>query len=174
MRLTSLESVIKPNPVFVLQRQKIWLKRFWPLFLIPLAWWLTQNIGYSINLTGSLPQKLWLIVFNKQPTRGDYILFKAPVNSEVPAGTTVIKQVLGIPYDMVLRMNQDFFINGQYVVTAKKHSLQGEPLKPGPSGVLPDKQYYVASHHKDSFDSRYEKMGWINASQIIGVAYPLW
>lgn len=151
-----------------------WMKRFWPLVLIPLAIGLTQQFGYALNLTGSLPQKFWLIVFNKQPKQGDYILFKAPSKSGVPAGTTIIKQVLGTPGDAIIRVEQDFFINNDYVSTAKKRSLTGEPLNPGPQGLLEPGQYYVSSAHPDSFDSRYDKMGWITVNQIIGVAYPLW
>ncbi len=174
MQRIHLEPPKKSKNIFVITWQKSWLRYFWPLLLIPLAWWLTTQIGYAINLTQSFPQKFWLIVYHQQPTRGDYILFKAPIKSSVPAGTTVIKQVMGVPGDSIIRVNQDFFINGQYILTAKKHSLQGKPLKPGPAGILPEKQYYVASLHKDSFDSRYEKMGWITRNQIIGVAYPLW
>jgi conjugal transfer pilin signal peptidase TrbI len=164
-----LESDKKPNNIVVIS----WLKYFWPLLLIFFAWWLTTQVGYAVNVTHSFPQKVWLIVYHQKPARGDYVLFKAPANSGVD-GTPVIKQIIGVPGDSITRVNQDFFINSEYILTAKKHSLQGEPLKPGPSGVLPDKHYYVASHHKDSFDSRYEKMGWIAQSQIIGVAYPLW
>jgi conjugal transfer pilin signal peptidase TrbI len=174
MHKIPLDFPSKPQSIFIVSWQKSWIKRCWPLLLIPIALCLTQHIGYSINLTGSLPQKFWLIVFNKQPKRGDYILFKASLKSEVPTGTLVIKQVLGVPHDPVSRKNQDFFINGQYIVTAKKHSLKGEPLKLGPTGILKAGQYYVVSFHPDSFDSRYEKMGWIDAKDIIGVAYPLW
>ena len=67
-----------------------------------------------------------------------------------------------------------FYINDNYVATAKTHSLKGEPLTPSSEGVLGKGQYYVFTPHKDSFDSRYQKMGWVNQEQIIGVAYPLW
>lgn len=165
---------LKPPSIWIDAWQQSWVKRYWPLLLIPFAWCLTEHVGYSINVTESLPQKFWLIVFDKQPKRGDYVLFKSPVQSGVPKGTVVIKQVLGVPNDTVSRKRQDFFINDQYVVGAKRHSLSGEPLKPGPTGILKAGQYFVASFHRDSFDSRYEKMGWIDAFDIIGVAYPLW
>lgn len=57
---------------------------------------------------------------------------------------------------------------------AKAFSLQQEPLEPGPQGLLAEGQYYVWTPHKDSFDSRYAKMGWIDAPQLLGVAYALW
>lgn len=172
--ILNLESQFKPPNYFVGAFQKSLLKRYWPLLLIPCALLLTEHLGYSINLTSSLPQKFWLIVFKKTPKRGDYILFKPPFKSDVPRGTLVIKQVLGIPGDRVTKINQDFFINDQIVATAKRRSLTGKELVSGPTGILGSGQYYVSTPHVNSFDSRYEKMGWIHKNQIIGVAYPLW
>lgn len=173
--ILDIESQFKQKPCYLRQVwQRSPFKSYWPLLLVPLAWLLTQTVGYSVNLTGSLPQKFWLIVYKKTPKKNDYILFKPPLDSEVPPGTLVIKQVKGLPGDSVSRVEQDFFINNEYIATAKKHSLKGLPLSPGPTGILASDQYFVLSHHPDSFDSRYQKMGWIKTKQIIGVAYPLW
>jgi len=154
--------------------QTAWLRRLWPLWIVFAAWLLTENFGFSVNLTHSLPHKVWLIHLKALPKHGDYVLFEAPSSAKVPKETTVIKQALGIPKDRVTRVGQDFFINDHYVATAKKKSLTGELLIPGPDGVLAEGQYYVSTPHPDSFDSRYQKMGWISQSQIIGVAYPIW
>lgn len=173
--ILDIESQFKQRPCYLKQAwQRSPLKPYWPLLLVPLALLLTQTIGYSINLTGSLPQKFWLIVYKKTPRKGDYILFKPLLDAEVPQGTLVIKQVIGLPGDTIIRVEQDFFINNDWIATAKKRSLKGLPLSPGPTGVLAPGQYFVLSHHPDSFDSRYQKMGWIKTNQIIGVAYPLW
>lgn len=172
--LMDIESQLKPKNYFLQSWRKAWIKRFWPLLLIPLAIGLTQSLGYAVNLTGSLSQKLWLIVYKKTPKKGDYILFKAPCEAGIPRGTLVIKQIAGVPGDVITRVEQDFFINNECVAAAKKHSLQGLPLIPGPTGVLAEGQYFVLSAHPDSLDSRYQKMGWIKTDQIIGVAYPLW
>ncbi|MBP6103523.1 MAG: S26 family signal peptidase [Gammaproteobacteria bacterium] len=141
---------------------------------IVLAWVLSTHFGIAFNLSHSLPQKVWLIRLSQNPVRGDYVLFKAPFSVGLGENGTVIKQVIGVPGDEVLRIDRDFFINGSYVARAKAFSRQQEPLEPGPQGLLAEGQYYVWTPHKDSFDSRYAKMGWMDASQLLGVAYALW
>jgi len=147
---------------------------YWPLLLIPLAFWLGNHFAIVINQTDSLPQKIWLMALDQKPKRNDYVAFKPSVNSALPLGIILHKQVLGVAGDTVSLKGRDFYINGKFVATAKTHSLAGEPLTRGSTGTLEEGQYYVSTPHKDSFDSRYEKMGWINANQLLGVLYPLW
>lgn len=155
------------------------VKNYYGLAAVLLGvFWLTDNYRISINMMPSLPQKYWLVVKGKMPRRGDYVCFnpseKAAKELHLSPSVTFTKQVVGIAGDAITLKNRDFYINNQYMATAKTHSLKGEPLNPGPTGVLGKGQYYVFTPHKDSFDSRYEKMGWVNQKQIIGVAYPLW
>jgi len=149
-------------------------KRYWPLLLIPIALWVANNFRLVINTTNSLPQKVWILRLNKLPKKYDYIAFKPPLKSGLPQNLILHKQVLGVGGDVVTRKDRDFFINDEYVATAKTHSLKNEPLKLGPIGILTEGQYYVSTPHKDSLDSRYEMLGWINRSLILGVLYPLW
>ncbi len=74
---------------------------------------------------------------------------------------------------MITKKDRDFYINDKWVSTAKLHSRDGEDLDLGFEGVLQEGQYYVGAPHSDSFDSRYQKMGWINSEQIVAVAYPI-
>ena len=174
MNAMTLKLYHKPKKLFLLAWQRSLMRRFWPVLLIMFAWWVTQNFGYSINMTQSLPYKFWIIHLKQRPKRNDYVLFKAPIKSGVPQNTTVIKKVVGVANDLITTQSQDFYINGKYIATAKKYSLQGERLKKGAEGQLKPGQYFVWTSHPDSFDSRYEKMGWINQEQVIGVAYSLW
>jgi conjugal transfer pilin signal peptidase TrbI len=136
--------------------------------------WLTTHFGYAINLTDSLPKKYFLVHFNQKPKVCDLIVFRAPSALKLGKELTFTKRVMGVGGDRVTQKNRHFFINDHWVGRAKTHSLKGEPLKTGPTGIIPEGQYYVATEHKDSFDSRYQEMGWITLSQCIGVAYPLW
>jgi conjugal transfer pilin signal peptidase TrbI len=138
------------------------------------SWWVCQNFGYAINLTQSLPYKCFLVHLHGQPAVGDHITFKAPSYSGLPANATLTKKIIGKPGDKVVIKGQEIFINNQWIATVKTHSLQGEPLQIGPQGIIGKGQYYVATPHKDSFDSRYQRIGWISEELIIGVAYPLW
>jgi conjugal transfer pilin signal peptidase TrbI len=150
---------------------------FWvviPVLLTCFMCWVRTEIGFAINMTGSLPQRFFLVRFNQKPKVGDLIVFKGPEHLKLPETLTFTKQVKGKGGDIVTRKERDFFINGHWTSKAKTHSLKGEPLALGPVGVIPEGQYYVATEHKDSFDSRYQKMGWVSDAQCIGVAYPLW
>ena len=150
------------------------LYRYWPLLLIPLAFWIGNHFAIVINQTDSLPQKVWVMALHQKPKRYDYIAFKPSLKSGLPVNIILHKQVLGIKGDTVSLKGRDFYINQKYIATAKTHSLTGEPLQLGPTGKLKEGQYYVSTPNKDSFDSRYEKMGWINAGELLGVLYPLW
>ncbi len=148
--------------------------RCWPLLLIPVAFWLGNHFAIVINQTDSLPQKVWLMAVNQKPKRNDFVAFKAPLNSGLLKNIILHKQVLGVAGDVVSLKGRDFYINGDFVATAKTHSLENEPLSLGLTGTLKEGQYYVSTPHQDSFDSRYQKMGWINVNDILGVLYPLW
>jgi len=180
-----LYAAINPEPNFQKkEKENLGLKfkrfknsetfRYWPLLLIPLAFWLGNHFAIVINQTESLPQKVWVMALDQKPKRNDFVAFKPPVNSGLPRNIILHKQVLGVSGDVVTLKGRDFYINENYVATAKTHSLQNEPLMLGPTGILKEGQYYVSTPHQDSFDSRYQKMGWINGDQLLGVLYPLW
>lgn len=82
-------------------------------------------------------------------------------------------KAIGIPGDEVTREDNRFYINGEYIGTTKYRSRTGEPLRPGPIGVIPDGHYFVWTPHPDSYDSRYEDIGWISKDRIIGCAVRL-
>lgn len=165
--MTYLDSLNNRFPNFYKQSAVVFV-------LITMSWWLTQHFGISINLTHSLPYKVFLVQLNKTPRVGSYILFNAPTKAHLFENTQLLKQVFAGPGDSVTRVGQDFYINGKWVATAKSYSLKGEPLAVGGTGTLREGQYYVGTTHPDSFDSRYERMGWITQDRFIGVAYPLW
>ncbi|MEX0914724.1 MAG: S26 family signal peptidase [Wenzhouxiangellaceae bacterium] len=128
----------------------------------------------GINGTDSLPGVLYLVFKQATPdTRGDLVAFYPPQNRFYPQGMVFIKQAMGMPGDEVTRQGQDFYINGEYIATAKTHSRSRQPLRPGPTGVIPDGRYFVWTPHPDSYDSRYEDIGWIFNDRVIGRAVRL-
>jgi conjugal transfer pilin signal peptidase TrbI len=135
--------------------------------------WFDANFTLALNVTESLPVRLFLIHRGEQPGRGDYVAFRWLGGGPYPAGATFIKQVAGLPGDVVTQVDSDFFVNGHPVGRAKPLSRQGLKLEPGPTGTLPDGACYMRSPHPDSLDSRYALTGWVSQAQIIGRAHAL-
>lgn len=147
-----------------------------------LAFWaltgFAQNHALMINVSPSLPY--WAIWLDRQavPARGDIVLFDPPASDLLkrhfgsqpkPFG----KRVIGLPGDAVTERDRTFFVNGRAVAKAKIASLRGEPLALGPTGTIPAGCYFVATDHRDGFDSRYAAIGWICRPRILGVGRPI-
>jgi conjugal transfer pilin signal peptidase TrbI len=156
-------------------RTKVHLRRWWLAYLVAaVAAALFQAcFTLGINMSPSLPHRLYLIHMGAMPTRGDLVAFRWAGGGPYPAGVTFVKILHGMPGDAVTRIGRDFFVNGDAVGTAKPFSRTGTPLEPGAAGILPPDRYYVRAPHPDSLDSRYALTGWITREQIIGRAYVL-
>ena len=135
--------------------------------------WFDAHYTVGLNVTESLPSRLFLIHRGEQPGRGDYVAFRWAGGGPYPAGFTFIKVIAGMPGDVVTQLNRDYFVNCYPVGKAKPTSRQGNALEPGPTGTLPDGTYYVRAPHPDSLDSRYALTGWVSQAQIIGRAHAL-
>jgi len=144
-------------------------------FLKLLSLALSPWIRLGINGTESLPGVLYLVIKNEAPVvRDDLVAFYPPPNGYYPARMFFIKKVRGFPGDQVTRQGRAFYVNGIYVATAKSYSRSGMPLQLGPTGVIPDGKYFVWTPHPDSYDSRYEDIGWIPQDRVIGRAVRLY
>lgn len=133
--------------------------------------------GFAVNLSYSLPHKFYVIDKSYKSLdrlkQGDYVAFEWQ-GEFYPSGTQVIKEIAGMPGDVVTQQSRSFAVNGQPVGYAKEKSLDGMPLEANPfSGKIPEKFIWVKGDHKDSLDSRYQITGLIHAGQIIGRAYPV-
>lgn len=127
-----------------------------------------------INATTSLPNWAFFVDRKQTPRRGDIIFFVPPESALLASHFgrerhLFGKIVVGAPGDRVITMGRTFLIGGRPVATAKTASRRGEPLALGPTGVLPDGCYFVATPHPDSFDSRYAAIGWVCRPRILGV-----
>jgi len=132
---------------------------------------LPNDLRVGLNATDSLPGLVYVVRAGALPaTRGEAVAFRPPENRFYPERMVFVKKVLGLPGDVVSRAGQDFFINGEYVATAKRRARSGEALSPGPAGVIPAGAYFVWTPHPDSYDSRYEDIGWIPAERLVGRA----
>lgn len=144
---------------------------------VALGYALTHAMGryytVDINLTESLPYHLLYIDKTALPGRGDLLAFRVGQNRQYPAGTLFGKVVGGVAGDHVMRIDRQFFINGEPLAYAKPRSKLGRPLAAGPTGIIPAGHYFVYTNHKDSYDSRYADIGWVAPSQVVGRAVAL-
>lgn len=143
------------------------------LLVISVAIAFHAHYAIGVNVTASLPYRLFIIDKRDHPARGQYVAFRWPGGGPYLAGATFVKQIAGGPGDVVTRIDRDFFVNGHPMGLAKSLSRSGQPLKPGPTGTLPADRYYVRAPHPDSLDSRYRLTGWVSQAQIIGRAHVL-
>lgn len=126
-----------------------------------------------INTTRSLPNWAFWIDKHRRPARGDFVVFAPPQTRLITAhfgkvSPPFAKRVYGMPGDMVTREGSVVRINGAEVSRLKPVSSRGEPLKPGPTGRIPEHCYYVGTEHKDGLDSRYADIGFVCSARIIG------
>jgi len=125
-----------------------------------------------INTCDSLPYKVFLLRKDELPTsKGQLIVFNAKDNKKYKSA--FIKIIGGTPGDIVSRKDRSYFINGKFIGVAKETSKEGEVATLGPTGEIPHGQYFVYTTHPDSYDSKYEDIGWIKDTDILGIAYPI-
>ncbi len=135
------------------------------------AWAVTPWFTFTINLTQSLPGTLYLIHRGGAFKKGNLIAYRWHGGATYPAGVMFIKRVVGMPGESVRRAGATFWVNDQRIGEAKPQSRAGIPLAPAPAGVIPAGEYFVATPHPDSLDSRYALAGNVKRSEIIGRAY---
>ena len=137
-----------------------------------------RNHALMINASDSLPNWAFYMTRGGVPKRGDYISFVAPrtplVLTHFGAKPPMFaKIVYGIAGDSVTRIGARVLINGNHVGYIKALSKRGEPLVPGPTGIIPQGCYYAGTPAKDGFDSRYAAIGFVCRAQIFGTGVPI-
>lgn len=173
---------IKTKPIHRKQTFKEWIISILknPIFIGFIIFYtavlfLGSRYTLYLNQTESLPNKLFLVKKNTLPKeREDFIAFK-PSTNRYYKDKVFVKRVGGLPQDTITKhSNRNLSINNKILLKAKEISLRGDKLEIIKfTGVIPQKNYFVYTTHKDSYDSRYEEIGLINETEIIGVAIPI-
>jgi conjugal transfer pilin signal peptidase TrbI len=132
------------------------------------------KIGFNMN--ESMEGTVFLILKKVEPEVGQMAAFQPPKNAFYPH-TWFVKYVKGGPGDIVgIREDaghQMVYLNDQYIGVALQKARNGTPLTPTQEGVLPPGKFFMWTPHPRSFDSRYNEIGWIDESRIIGRAIRL-
>jgi len=128
----------------------------------------------AITVTQSLPYHVFLVVKGDLDIkRGDYVAWRWAGGGPYPEGLSFLKQVRGMAGDTVIAEGRSFYVNSEYMSTAKPRARTGEPLALGPTGVIPANHFYMYAPHKDSLDSRFALTGWVPLERVTGRAIPL-
>ncbi len=132
------------------------------------------------NASPSMPVGFYRIIPGV-PLKGEAVLVRMPKRwrafmkdrSILPAHVPLLKTLAATYGDRVCRQGRNIFINGCYVASARTNDLSG-PRLPQWQGcmILSDRQLFLLSKAKGSFDSRY--FGVVPRSSVIGVAVPVW
>ncbi len=141
-----------------------------------------SRFSLALNLTESLPQRLFLI--DRRDTsivKDAYVAFRFPATTRpyglIPEGLTAIKIIKGVAGDNVTHINSEgktlLAINAKLLSPIKSVSRAGRSLIAASPGVIPEGFIFVYTPHPDSLDSRYAEPGLIELKRVIGRAYPL-
>ena len=153
-----------------------WWRNFAALLLLTVICTAMVAARYRlyINVSDSMPGWLYLVQLRGPvPSRGALIAFQAPPTPFYPADAVFLKYVAGLPGDQVAIRGRRWHLNQQYLGRIKTHARSGAPLQAGPQGELPAAHYAVWSPEEDSYDSRYQDIGWIAHERVIGRAHRL-
>jgi conjugal transfer pilus assembly protein TraW len=146
-------------------------------FILSLLILLFRVLPYQIgvNLTDSLPQKIFLVQKGVFPQRNDYVVFN---KANKWYKRDFVKQVIGVEGDEIKHLENKVWIlskENQIIQAgvAKPVSLKGEFLTRISPTIIAKGYYFVHAPHKDSLDSRYADIGLISTNEIIGKATPI-
>jgi len=130
----------------------------------------------AINLDHSLPGHVFLIHKGEYPQKGELVAFEFQgYEPWFPKGTIFVKKLSGTAGDIVTATNTQeclsYKVNDTIIGCARTKTNSGHILKPGPTGRVPEGRIVVRGTSYDSFDSRYDGVGWIQVKQVIGHAH---
>lgn len=144
------------------------------MLVIAISYGLSRYVFIGVNVSSSFPESLFIIYKNKSFKKNDFVAFRHKNSKFFSPNTIFVKKIVGVAGDTVYRVGEYMFVNNIRIGKMKLHSIKGLILRPGPVGRLPKNNYFVASPHQHSFDSRYAEMGWIKDNEIIGSAKPIY
>ncbi|MFI5303535.1 MAG: S26 family signal peptidase [Nitrospiria bacterium] len=159
------------------EREKVW---FWILTCVAmfvLLWVaVSPHVALAVNFTKSLHYRLFVVVKHPPaaPKNGDFVYLKFPGHTFFSKEDLFMKVVRGVPGDELITKGRDIYLNGAIVARAKEKSRLGDPLLPlHYSGKIPEGKLFLLGEQIDSYDSRYDDIGLVDSSRILGIGYPI-
>lgn len=141
--------------------------------------WFLRTHGFVLNVTSSLPERLWLVDYSHKTNfkKGDYFMFMAPNDVNLTTkNTPLVKKVAGVPGDKIEISGTTLLINNQTKGRVWSETLPTHhKLHPIPNQIIGKGCYFAWTPDLYSYDSRYTDIGLIceKDNRIIGMATPL-
>lgn len=139
-----------------------------------MLYFVQRHYQVVVNLTPSLPYRLFLIKKGEPARRGELMAFQWQGGLGYAPGVTMIKKIAAAAGDVVVRKDRDFFVEGRRIAQAVTPIDKNKTLDVAPGGTVASEQYFVVASHPNSLDSRYRQFGTVAQQQVIGRAYPIW
>ncbi len=150
---------------------------------LPLLWFQNNYRIFYDKIEGinCLPYSVFLVdLNNKEVSRDDFVAFSSmQMEPFYKNGTIVVKILSGVPGDHVFIDGNNIYVN-RILWGGLLHAQEGGRLwtmgkRPKDyirNEYIPDEKFLMLATHERSYDSRY--WGYINKTQVIGRAIPLW
>ncbi|WP_297132187.1 signal peptidase I [Terrisporobacter sp.] len=153
-----------------------WIKVF--ALAIVFAFLITQFIKPTLvrgdSMYSTLEEGDYLIINRMaykfgDPQRGDIIVFESDLQQDDGTSKDLVKRVIGVGGDTVKIENSKVYVNG----TELDEPYIDEQITEGNvDTVVPEGTVFVLGDNRDiSLDSRYEQVGFINESDILGKVF---
>lgn len=153
-----------------------WIKVF--ALAIVFAFLITQFIKPTLvrgeSMYSTLEEGDYLIINRMaykfgEPERGDIIVFKSNLQQDDGTSKDLVKRVIGVGGDTVKIENSKVYVNGTEL---DEPYIDDEITEGNVDTVVPEGTVFVLGDNRDiSLDSRYDQVGFINESDILGKVF---
>lgn len=153
-----------------------WIKVF--ALAIVFAFIITQFIKPTLvrgdSMYSTLEEGDYLIINRmsykfKEPQRGDIIVFESDLQQEDGTNKDLVKRVIGVGGDTVKIKDSIVYVNGEVLDEPYIHD---EVTDGDIDTVVPEGCVFVLGDNRDiSMDSRYEEVGFVDESDILGKVF---
>lgn len=146
------------------------------LFFVAISYMaISQWAFLSIKISESIDGKLFVVLVNKAPQKGDLVMFKAKKSLVDVIGVEQwTKSVCGVEGDVISHRGRSIFINnvkvGEAITRSKLYKKDMEMIE---DGVIPKGFVFVCGTHQKSFDSKYKLVGLVDENTFVGRAIRL-
>ncbi len=153
-----------------------WIKVF--ALAIVFAFLITQFIKPTLvrgdSMYSTLEEGDYLIINRMaykfgDPQRGDIIVFESDLQQDDGTSKDLVKRVIGVGGDTVKIENSKVYVNGTEL---DEPYIDDQITEGNVDTVVPEGTVFVLGDNRDiSLDSRYEQVGFINESDILGKVF---